>query len=375
MEIGICHFSPKGERLEENLICHTDFREEPGEKKLRWMRRRKESLSDWTAYAFSHFDALVFIGAAGIAIRAIAPFVRDKLLDPAVICMDDGGRFVIPLLSGHVGGANALAKSLAGWIHATPVLTTSTDGARAFACDLWAKKNGLGILNREGIQAVSSSILRGEKVGVWSEIGWEEGSALPGELVRIDHIQSLLQAAGHGEEKAFLLVFDSYARARGFADHLTMAGLEGERKKPGCLILYARPYIVGIGCRAGVDTDRVSLQYHAFLQKHEIDPREVYALATVDRKAKEKALLALHRREGIELFTRSPEELMAVQGDFHHSDFVMQTLGCDNVCERAAFLLAKELSSEEESAQLLVQREAKEKVTFAVARCKKLLQI
>ena len=96
MEIGICHFSPKGERLEESLICHTDFREESGEKKLRWMRRRKESLSDWTAYAFSHFDALVFIGAAGIAIRAIAPFVRDKLLDPAVICTDDGGRFVIP---------------------------------------------------------------------------------------------------------------------------------------------------------------------------------------------------------------------------------------------------------------------------------------
>lgn len=375
VEIGICHFSLAGKELETRLISYPCPGAQTGEERIHWTRRENLSLADWTEYGFSHFDAMVFIGATGIATRAIAPFVRDKLRDPAVICMDDQGRFVIPLLSGHVGGANELAGILAGRIGATPVVTTATDRAGAFACDLWARKNGLGILNRGGIQAVSSAILRGSRVSIWSEVAWEQGSCLPGELAEIDQIQTLLKADARGEAKTFLLVFESYAKAKAFADHLNRVGSGKKKVADHGLILYARPYVVGIGCRAGISSASILRQYYDFLQRHGLDPHEILALASVDRKAKEEALLALHRQERLAFYTRSPAELMKAEGIFHHSDFVMQTLGCDNVCERAALVIAREFSPEGTSAGLLIPRETGEKVTFAVARRNVLLRI
>ena len=77
-------------------------------------------LSEWTKEAFLRDDALIFVGACGIAVRSIAPYVRDKFQDPAVVCVDEAGQFVIPLLSGHVGGANRLAEMVASGIGAVP---------------------------------------------------------------------------------------------------------------------------------------------------------------------------------------------------------------------------------------------------------------
>ena len=79
-------------------------------------------LTDWTAAQFAQSDALIFVGAAGIAVRAIAPHCRSKAADPAVVVLDEGGRFAIPLLSGHLGGANELAQRLAAVCHAVPVI-------------------------------------------------------------------------------------------------------------------------------------------------------------------------------------------------------------------------------------------------------------
>ena len=91
-------------------------------------------LSAWTGAEFQRSDALIFVGACGIAVRAIAPFVQDKFHDPAVLCVDEAGTFVIPLLSGHVGGANRLAEFVAGGIGAVPVVTTATDVRSGCLC-------------------------------------------------------------------------------------------------------------------------------------------------------------------------------------------------------------------------------------------------
>ena len=114
-----------------------------------------------TGPLFAWADALVFVGAAGIAVRSIAPYVRDKRTDPAVLCVDELGQFVIPLLSGHIGGANALARRLAAALDAVAVVTTATDVNHKFSVDAWAAENGLFIGSMAAAKAVSAAILEG----------------------------------------------------------------------------------------------------------------------------------------------------------------------------------------------------------------------
>ena len=101
-------------------------------------------LADFTAPVFAWADAMVFVGACGIAVRAIAPHVRDKGTDPAVLAVDELGQFVIPLLSGHIGGANRLAVRLAEAVGATAVVTTATDVNRRFSVDEWSARQEIG---------------------------------------------------------------------------------------------------------------------------------------------------------------------------------------------------------------------------------------
>ena len=132
--------------------------------------RQGVPLAQWTAEAFSQCQALVFVGAAGIAVRAVAPYLRHKAQDPAVLCLDENGRFAIPLVSGHIGGANALALLLGRGLGAVPVITTATDGRGLFAVDTWAKGQGLAIGNPEKIKEVSGRLLEGLPVGLCSDL-------------------------------------------------------------------------------------------------------------------------------------------------------------------------------------------------------------
>ena len=113
------------------------------------IKPQDKSLSEWTGSMFGQKRALVFIGAAGIAVRAIAPFVRDKMTDPPVVAVDEAGHFCIPLLSGHVGGANELAERMACWLQGIPVITTATDINGIFAVDVFAARRGLCITDRK----------------------------------------------------------------------------------------------------------------------------------------------------------------------------------------------------------------------------------
>lgn len=121
---------------------------------------------------------MLFVGAAGIAVRAIAPLVKDKLTDPAVLVMDEAGQFVIPILSGHVGGANELARLIAGLCQAVPVITTATDVNRVFAVDVFAAKNSLIIADREAARHVAMDLLEGREVGFLNSCQVECGTTL-----------------------------------------------------------------------------------------------------------------------------------------------------------------------------------------------------
>lgn len=140
------------------------------------------NLSEWTAENFQKSDALIFIGAVGIAVRAIAPHCKSKATDPAVIVLDERGRFAIPILSGHLGGANDLAKKLASICGAVPVITTATDIEGVFAVDEWAKAQNCHVLEPEHIKTVSSTLLADKAVyydSQWKITGTQPKNVFP----------------------------------------------------------------------------------------------------------------------------------------------------------------------------------------------------
>lgn len=259
----------------------------------------------WAREAFADADALLFIGACGIAVRAIAPLCRDKTIDPAVLVMDEMGRHIIPILSGHIGGANDLALLLAQKTGAEPVLTTATDVRGIPAIDSWAVKNDCAIENKSAIQAVSSAALAGKPVGV--------------------------------------------------------AITEREVRPPFPVTLFLRPrtLTVGVGCKRGTDAAHLESCFRAFLHENGMSPLAVRAIATIDIKKDETAILVLCEKYRFPLQTYSAAELNAVPGVFAHSDFVMKTVGCGCVCERAAVLAG--------GGRLLVGKTAMEGVTLALA--------
>ena len=164
MELYIYAFTETGRTLADKIQKNL-----PGASVF--LYRKKEDLhlleQIWSK---SGLRGVLFVGAVGIAVRLIAPLVKNKLTDPAVLVMDERALHVIPILSGHYGGANELALQLAKITGAEPVITTATDIQGRFAVDVFARKNGLAIFPKEHIKVISGAILRGEPVGFTTEI-------------------------------------------------------------------------------------------------------------------------------------------------------------------------------------------------------------
>ena len=162
----------------------------------------KADLRAWTALAWEASDALLFVGAAGIAVRAIAPHVASKANDPAVVAIDEAGRFAVPLLSGHLGGANELAQTVARAAGAIPVITTATDVRGVWAVDTWARCAGLAVSNPEAIKRVSARLLSGGRVALYSDMPISgqppEGVDIASDRARADIVVSPFAGANEG---------------------------------------------------------------------------------------------------------------------------------------------------------------------------------
>ena len=172
MKVALICFSLTGQQTGERLCRGLEAAGMTAEldKKSKYLLDSIQiSTSAWAGEKFSDSDALIFIGATGIAVRSIAPYVASKKSDPAVLVVDECGKFVISLLSGHLGGANELALKTAEILEAIPVVTTATDLHHRFAVDVFAKKNNCNIFNMKAAKEVSAALLAGKKVGFYSE--------------------------------------------------------------------------------------------------------------------------------------------------------------------------------------------------------------
>ena len=263
------------------------------------------SLQDWTAACFADSRALVFISAAGIAVRAIAPFVKDKFSDPAVVSVDEAGQFAVPLLSGHVGGANDLARQVAALTGGQAAISTATDVNDLFAVDQWAREQGLILCERAQAKAVSAALLEGKPVGLRSM--WPVAGDLP---------------QGLSTENAPL----------GISIGLSTA----ESPFLSTLHLVPRAITLGVGCRRGAEHAQLEAGLAEFLERNAIPAGAVCGLASIDLKKDEPGLLALAQAHGWPIRFFSAAELAQETGDFPPSDFVRKTTGVDNVCQRAA---------------------------------------
>ena len=241
------------------------------------------------------------------AVRMIAPFVSDKLSDSPEVVADEAGTFVIPLLSGHVGGANELAEQIAGQIGGIPVITTATDVNHTFSVDLFAKKCGLSIYNREGIAKVSAKILDGKTPDI-------------------------------------------------------VISSEKTDLEQGVLGLQPREYILGIGCRRGKSFEELDAFIQKWLDHAGIEKRLVRAAASIDLKKEEEGLLRWCMANRIPFLTYSAEELKQVKGDFQESSFVKEKTGVDNVCERAAMKAANEEGT------FILRKQAENGMTIAIVK-------
>lgn len=284
-----------------------------------------DSLGAWTGEQFRQADALIFVGACGIAVRAIAPFVRDKFTDPAVVSVDEAGRFVVPLLSGHVGGANGLALQTARLTGGQAAISTATDVNGLFAVDVWAKERGMHLSSRALAKEVSAALLGGKSVGFRSDFGHPCPPGL----------------SEDGTPDLGVWVTDRW----------------GEGPFPKTLRLVPKSLILGVGCRRGTPAEAIE---EAALEALEgLGLWAVAGVATIDLKRDEAGLLAFCEQHGWPLTTYSAGELAQAEGNFTPSAFVASVTGVDNVCERAAVL---------GGGALIVPKRAKNGVTTAVAR-------
>ena len=238
--------------------------------------------------------------------------------------LDAYGKHVISLLSGHLGGANALAEHIASLTGGTPVLTTETDQTGVFAVDLWAKAQNMAVLQVERIKIVSAKLLAGEPVTV--QCPWPISGELP-QGIRLD---------AEGD-----VVVDVYLH-------------------PGsALQLAPRILFLGIGCRKDVSVSHIEKAFSAFCEERGIVPQSIVSAASIDYKRSEAGLLAFCRERDLPISFFSASELAAVPGEFTASPFVQKTVGVDNVCERSAILLS--------GGKLLEKKFANNGVSFALA--------
>lgn len=303
-----------------------------------------DSVGAWTGQAFSQgCDGIVFVGACGIAVRAVAPYVASKMHDPAVVCVDEAGKWAISLLSGHVGGANDLACRIARIVGATPVVTTATDVRGAFAIDEWAARRGLIIANPQLIKHVSGALLEGGHIGV--RVGRQVSltGELPAGFVR-EECASGTDSADDTNDAGDIRrpcpagaapAPDSADTARALHAHVHIGPeLPGE-SDPDTLHLITRNAVVGVGCRRGCEPATLQDSVEAALAGLGLAPEAVSTLATIDLKATESAMVELAAKHGWRLRTFSAQALATQDGDFASSEFVRTHVGVDNVCERA----------------------------------------
>jgi cobalt-precorrin 5A hydrolase len=306
-------------------------------------RRLFKSLDECTLYypqggvaeeirrLWDQVDGLICIMAAGIVVRSIAPLCKDKKKDPCVLVLDEKGEFVISLLSGHLGGGNALAREIAGIIGGKPIITTGSDVTGHTAIDLWMEKNGLIAANPEMLTSISARLINKGTLTFFSD---QDIDGLPVDFCphkKITHADIVISPLCPDKYDQFWLI-------------------------PTNLI-------IGFGCNRGTTVAEFTSAFDDLCRTHRIDRRAITGLASIDLKNDEQGLLDFAEKNQLPIRFFSKNELNTVTG-IAVSEAALKITGAKGVAEPAAILAA---SSEYGPGRLLVRKMKWKNVTAAVA--------
>jgi cobalt-precorrin 5A hydrolase len=297
-----------------------------------------ERLIDAVAEHFNLYSGHIFIMATGIVVRGIAPLLRHKSVDPAVV-VDDAGRFAISLVAGHIGGDNRLAKDVAERLDAVAVITTATDSHGRPAVDALAMEAGLTIENPDAIKAINMALLAGEPVALHDPDAW------------------LAEALG---ASALPIAYGT----KGWPERIPQGIFVDDRctALPSALLVLRPPSLVaGIGCNRNTHAEEIAGLLHDVLSAHRLSPLSLAAIASVDLKQDEGGLLSLATTLALPLVFYSRESLNQVRHVPHPSPMAVKHIGVQSVCEAAALLSAG-------NGTLIVPKQKSANVTVAIAR-------
>ncbi|HWB10191.1 MAG TPA: cobalamin biosynthesis protein [Pirellulales bacterium] len=301
----------------------------------------EKPIKELTAEIWPRYEAIVYIVSLGAVVRTIAPFLKDKHVDPAVIVVDDKANFAISVLSGHVGGANELTERIASQLGAQAVVTTASDVGKTIPVDILGRELGWTTELDQNITKVSAAVVNEEPIAFVQETGeknwWRRDTPLPKSI----QIVSLDEARRF---KTVLIVTDR---------------LVEEEFLSKAVIYRPKSLVLGMGCDRGVSCDEVERFVLSTLERHGLSFKSVRNLATVDLKQDEPALVEFCARHKLEMACYPSEQLKRVQAP-NPSATVEKYVGTPGVCEPAALL-----SSE---GDLVVTKQKAPMLTLAVAR-------
>ena len=306
-----------------------------------------ESLSGTLAKKFNQYNGHIFIMSTGIVVRVIAPLVKSKLEDPAVVVVDDQAHHAISLLSGHLGGANALTLKIADIIGADPVITTATDVNKVPAIDMLAKEKNLLIETPRAIKTVNMALLKGEKIFVHDPfrfLGHSLPHFKPWTYDGIKKPANINQRANEFEGVPGIYVDD-------VAIDLP----------PEVLVLRPASLVAGIGCNRNTGTDEMRALLEKVLEANNLVPASLKCIATIDVKSDESGLITLAENLDLPLIFYNRQELNQVKKIKTPSLVVERHVGVKSVCEAAAILAARD-------GALIVPKQSTRNVTVAIAR-------
>lgn len=321
-KICILAFSGNGVRLAEKLNIGDIFIHYKYKNKNRHIVFK--SIRDIVERCWKEYTAIVFISDCGTAIRSIAPYVKYKTKDPAVIVCDELGRFAVSLLVGANGSGNEIAEEIGNILEATSVITTTTDILSKFSPEMWAKDNGLVITDTEMTKKVTAAITKGYEIGYKGSLPKPEGL--------ID------------SENAEYGIFVGYTNEKPFKNTLTMA---------------EKSLILGIGCKSKTPYEEIRDAIIELFKRENLNLSSVKMVASLSIMANEEGIIKAASDLGVNFATYSAHYLENLQGKFSYTEYVKRETGIDCICERAA--LAK-------GGKLIVKMHRLENLSLAVAR-------